>query len=346
MRGLWLALLILVGLAGHAQAREPERVEVRILERRGLHELRLLAPAPHRLQAVGNELLVDGRPSGTQRLAEDGFALRLDGRVRRYPGRLQAWAERGVLVLVNEAPLEDYVAGVVGAELPRPWPHEALKAQAVLARTLALRGGDHPGRRLCDLTHCEAYAGLADAAAMRAARETHGLVLTYRGAVARPLFHSTCGGALASNQVVFGGAAVPYLQEGRDAYCAASPHAATWSVRVSPAEVAQALGRDRVRTLEVSDRSAGGWVGAVRVDGDRMTGYRLWQALGRSIGWGALKSLNFQVHRDGAAFVFAGRGLGHGVGLCQWGARGRAEAGWDFRRILAAYFPGAVVKRG
>lgn len=346
MRTLLALILFLLGFAPLAQAQEPERVEVRILEKRALGEVLVLAPGPIRLKAEHHRLLVDGRPSGQVSLGQDGFGIQLGGTVRRYPGRLLARAEAGRLLLINEAPLEAYVAGVVGAELADHWPLEALKAQAVLARTLAVRGGMHPGGSLCDLTHCQAYAGLGAAACARAASETRGRVLTYHGAVAQPLYHSTCSGHLASNQVVFGGAAVAYLQAGADPFCAPSPHAAAWTVRVRPAEVARALGRERVETVEVADRSPGGWVGAVVVDGERMSGYRLWQALGRQIGWGALKSLNFRVHRDAEAFVFTGRGLGHGVGLCQWGAKGRAEQRWDYGRILAAYFPGAVVRRG
>lgn len=345
MRIGWLCLF-LVCLAMGARAEAAERVEVRILERRGLSEAVVYAPHAVRLEAVGHGLLVDGRRQVGVRLGQEGFGIRLDGSVRRYPGHLLARAEGGRLMLVNEAPLEAYVAGVVGAELAGHWPTEALKAQAVLARTFARRGGDHPEGRLCDLTHCQAYAGMASSACEAAARRTSGQILTYGGVPAQPLYHSTCGGTLASNQVAFGGAAVAYLQEGRDPYCAASPHAAPWSVRVRPGEVAEALSRESVTSLSIPDRSPGGWVGAVLVDGERMSGYRFWQALGRRIGWGSLKSLNFQVRREGDAFVFTGRGLGHGVGLCQWGARGRAERRWDFHRILAAYYPGAVLRRG
>ncbi len=346
MRAWWLVAFLLCALAGAAQARGNDRVEVRILERRGLAEAVVLAPQPVRLEAVGRRLRVDGRPQESVTLGREGFGIRLEGTVRRYPGRLFARAEGGRLVLVNVAPLEAYVAGVVGAELAGNWPVEALKAQAVLARTLAVRGGDHPGRMLCDLTHCQAYAGLGSESCARAVEGTRGQILTFGGVAAQPLYHSTCGGTLASNQVAFGGEAVAYLQEGRDAFCAVSPHAGPWSVRVRTDEVASALERSVVTEVRVSDRSAGGWVGAVTVDGERMSGYRFWQALGRRIGWGALKSLNFEVRRDGEVFVFVGRGLGHGVGLCQWGAKGRAEQGWGYRRILAAYYPGAVVRRG
>lgn len=346
MRILFVLLLVLGGLAWPARASTPERVQVRLLERRGLHAIHVLASQPVRLEAVRHQLRVDGRPVQHAEFGSEGFGLRLEGGVRRYKGRLLARAEAGRLVLVNEVPLEEYVAGVVGAELAGHWPAEALKAQAVLARTLAFRGGAHPGGTLCDLTHCQAYQGIPSAPATRASAATRGLVLTYHGAVIRPLYHSTCGGTLASNQVVFGGSAVAYLQAGPDPFCAASPHAATWSLRVRPDEVARALSRPRVERLEVPDRSTGGWVRTVRVDGEPMSGYRFWQALGREIGWGALKSLNFDARREGPAFVFTGRGLGHGVGMCQWGARGRADAGWDFRRILLAYYPAAGMRRG
>lgn len=346
MRVLLACCLVFLSLAGAVRAQTPERVAVRILERRELSEVVVLAPQPVRLQARGRRLLVEGRSKPDVSLGGEGFGLRLDGAVRRYPGRLVARAEGSRLVLVNDVPLEAYVAGVVGAELAGDWPVEALKAQAVLARTLAVRGGDHPGRGLCDLTHCQAYAGLASSACSGAAAATRGQILMAGGVPAQPLYHSTCGGTRASNQVAFGGLAVSYLQEGPDPYCAASPHAATWSVRVQAREVARALSRERVTAIEVSDRSPGGWVGAVTVDGERMSGYRFWQALGRGIGWAALKSLNFGVRQAGEVFVFTGHGLGHGVGLCQWGAKGRAERHWDFRRILGAYYPGAVVRKG
>ncbi|MNY18352.1 Amidase enhancer precursor [compost metagenome] len=96
--------------------------------------------------------------------------------------------------------------------------------------------------------------------------------------------------------------------------------------------------------MTLRDRSPGGWVAGVEVDGTPLSGYRFWQAIGRHLGWGLLKSLNFEVRREGTAFAFVGKGLGHGVGLCQWGARGRALAGWDWRRILMAYYPGTRVQ--
>ncbi|MNT63636.1 Amidase enhancer precursor [compost metagenome] len=100
-----------------------------------------------------------------------------------------------------------------------------------------------------------------------------------------------------------------------------------------------------MKSLAVLTHSEGGWVAQVAADGRKMTGYRLWQALGRELGWGLLKSMRFTVRRDGNAFVFEGHGLGHGVGLCQWGAKGQAEKGISYARILASYYPGTAIAR-
>ena len=296
-------------------------------------------------------MLLNGRPLTASELriarpdASSGFEVRLQGRPRRYPGMLRARAERDRLILTNELPLESYVTGVVSAEMPDYWPSDALRAQAVLARTLALRGGNHPGSTLCDLTHCQAYAGQLNPRALRAVRDTAGQALTYHGGLIQPLFHSTCGGERAANATIFGGGALPYLQEGSDPYCAGSPHAGGWSARILPSELAQALGVAQVERLDVRTRDAGGWVAELSQDGRLMSGYRFWQAVGSRLGWGVLKSMRFTVRRERDAFLFEGKGLGHGVGLCQWGARGRAEQGLPYPRILDAYYPGTAIAR-
>lgn len=335
-------------------------VEVRILERRVERTLEIQVPRGTsiqpafatsgrlRLEAQDNRLLLNGRPIRDElRIgrpeAYSGFGLRIQGQIRQYPGMLRARAEGDRLILVNVLPLEAYVAGVVSAEMPDGWPPSALEAQAVLARTLALNGGNHPRSGLCDLTHCQVYAGQRKPAAQQAAQNTAGQVLTYRGGLIQPLYHSTCGGERASNAVIFGGTALPYLQEGADPHCAVSPHAATWHVRVLPAELARALGLPRVERVEVRARSLGGWVAEIEQDGRRMSGYRFWQAVGSELGWGVLKSMRFTVRREGDAFVFEGKGLGHGVGLCQWGARGQAARGVPYRQILASYYPGTAL---
>lgn len=360
MRRVVLAALVFGALgAPAAWARPvPGWVEVRVLERRVQDAVTLLSPLPGQdgrtgavVRAAGNALRVDGRPWRGRDLRlgtgpDDVVALGVGAERRRYPGRVRLHAEAGRLVVVNQVPLEAYVAGVVAAEMPGSWPMAAKMAQAVLARTMASRGGAHPGRGLCDLTHCQVYAGLGTGEALRAAEATRGSILSAGGIPIRALYHSTCAGRGADSRAIFGGPLVSYLVAQPDPFCADSPFTAPWRVRIPGARLAEALGRTRIEAVAVRDRAPGGWVGAVEADGVVMTGYRFWQAIGRHLGWGLVKSLNFDVHREGAAFVFDGRGLGHGVGLCQYGARARADAGWDYRRILAAYYPGTRLLGG
>lgn len=359
---LLLALALGLSFISDVQAQQ-RTVEVRVLERwvATAVEVRSSEPArmqggrtqrsPLKLETRGNQLRLNGaivlgaelqvgRPKENSQ-----FEVRWSGGKRTYVGALRVRVEEGKLLLINELPLETYVAGVVSAEMPDLWPLAALRAQAVLSRTLAMRGGDHPSRRLCDLTHCQVYAGERRPEAVQVALDTRGRVLTYRGSLIQPLFHSTCGGERASNAAIFGGAALPYLQDGADPYCGISPHATAWSVRVLDSELARALGRPRIEAVQVLMQTEGGWVAQMAVDGKPMTGYRFWQAVGRELGWGLLKSMRFTVRSDGNAYVFEGKGLGHGVGLCQWGAKGQAERGIPYARILASYFPGTAISR-
>ena len=94
------------------------------------------------------------------------------------------------------------------------------------------------------------------------------------------------------------------------------------------------------------DRLRSGVASSVRVTGRYprvLSGYQLWMAIGATIGWGEVLSPNFEVRREPDGYVFTGRGVGHGVGMCQWGARGRAIAHWSAQRILAAYYPGTTL---
>lgn len=362
LRSVLATLLLVLGLAFPAEARE-KTVDVRILERWVGRIVEVRAPAGAaelrgrplgerlKLEARGHQLWLNGQlvlganlEIGTPNEGSR-FEVRSPDRNRKYRGRLRVLVDNGQLVLINTLPLETYVAGVVTAEMPENWPVEALRAQAVLARTLALKGGDHPGGRLCDLTHCQVYGGEPVPEGVQVALETRRQVLVYRGSLIEPLFHSTCGGERVSNAMIFEGPALPYLREGTDPYCADSPHAQPWSVRVLESELASSFGFSRVEDVSVLAETPGGWVARITVNGRQMSGYRFWQAVGRKLGWGVLKSMRFSVRKDGRAFVFDGSGLGHGVGLCQWGARGQALKGIPYARILASYFPGTAIAR-
>jgi stage II sporulation protein D len=283
---------------------------------------------------------------------------------RRFAGDLSLRAERGRLVPVLTQPMPDYVLACVGDEMPPDWPAAALEAQAIASRTYALSSrGRHAGEGFdfCDLTHCQRYRGLAgaDARVAAAVARSGDRHLRWRGRPAETLWHAACGGWRAPNQVIFGGAARPYLQGGFDGPSGGKPwceaaRVGSWRFEVDAERLAGAcraaglLGRhEALGGLSVQDRTAGGHATAVRLDGEfprRLTGYALWMALGPHFGWGDLKSPAFHVTRTGGAYRFAGRGLGHGVGMCQWGARGQADAGRSAAAILKTYFPGTQLR--
>lgn len=284
-------------------------------------------------------------------------------------GTVRVTSRRGELTLVNDLPLEDYVIGVLANEMPPQWPSEAQKSQAVVVRTLALaRIGAHQseGFDLCDTTHCQVYrgAGASSAATITAARATTGQVLIWRGRPIESLYCSTCGGATASG---FGGRGVSeasFLTAKQDKLnnadaCKDSPHYA-WKATVSSAQLKKALQSDRrvnpgseLKGLRVTRYDGSQRAAAVEIRGTRTIeadGYVFWTVISRALGWGVVKSARFRVSRNGTDYVFSGHGLGHGVGLCQWGAKKRAEAGWNYRRILDFYYPGcnigqAAIKR-
>ncbi len=257
-------------------------------------------------------------------------------------------------------PLEQYVRSVLAGEMPAEFPIEAQKAQAVLIRSYALA---HRGRHakegfdFCDLTHCQTYGGLADESGIRdeALRATRSLVMSHSGRPIEGLFHSTCGGHTSANQGVFGGRPLPYLQgvDDRD-YCAASPHS-VWSSRIPLEKISTVLAEEeRLRAniplhgLAAGEREPGGRVFSLRLAGPRsgeIATMEFLSRIGKAVGWNQVKSNWFDVAVEEGFAVFHGRGLGHGVGLCQWGARGMALSGARFDAILRHYFPGAQLRR-
>lgn len=271
--------------------------------------------------------------------------------------------------VVNDLPLERYVEGVVAHEMPGYWEEEALMAQAVVARSFALSElGRHrrEGFDFCPLTHCQAYRGLdpqpvnpgsSGGGSMvdrvrSAARKTSGLVLTYRGKIARVYYHSTCGGKTSPPADEKSGSP-PYLRGVVDPYCKISPFFG-WRVFLSWNDLERIMKGEgilegEVKEITIAGHDPSGRVKGVIVMGESevaLPGEEFWQMAGEALGWGKLPSSLFTVRRkSGGGVTLEGRGLGHGVGLCQWGAEGLARKGRGFRTILSYYFPGTRVAR-
>ncbi|MCL5039122.1 MAG: SpoIID/LytB domain-containing protein, partial [Firmicutes bacterium] len=175
-----------------------------------------------------------------------GNFVRVDG--ARYRGILEVYrGTDGLLSLVNVLPLEEYLYGVVPAEMPSDWPLEALKAQAVAARTYARQrlGISQPGQGfdICATKYCQVYLGVnaEKPAASQAVDATRGLVLTYNGQLISAFFHASGGGYTENSENVWG-EALPYLRGVPD-FDQASPHF-SWTAFFTPQEIQDALSRE------------------------------------------------------------------------------------------------------
>ena len=301
------------------------------------------------------------------------------GRSGIYPGAIDIDLTATGIQAVERVDIETYIAGVVASEMPASFPLEAMKAQAIAARTYALYHlGAHSseGADLCGRVHCQAYAGRPNpnSRAARATAETAGQVLVWNGLLLDAMYSAACGGSTATAWDVRQGKLLPYLREQPDSpdgfggapYCARD-HDITWAKRLSLAEADRFVsgnldavigipglkpGRlESLRLMKDPSSSRAQWLkvyttnGAYQVRGDAIR----WLFGNGRPGPEGLRSIAFEmnVEEDSAgrpsAFVFSGAGHGHGIGLCQWGARGRALAGQTAPEILAAYYPGAAL---
>lgn len=338
--------------------------------------------------AAGSTLRVSAGPRGlsvslaeppvaslTVAAADSGMPVRIND--REYRGTLVlSPGPRGVTA-VNVVGVEDYLRSVVGTEMGRRTEPDlaALRAQAVVSRTLALKSVGRWRTRGYDLLATvadQAYAGVGFESGLsdQAVLETTGKVLTWEGGLIDIFFHSTCGGRTAPGPEVFVYATRPYLRSiadvdpGGRAWCAISPRY-QWRETWSGEALAQALrttlpaaGGDpalanELRDIRVLDRTGTGRVARMELVGRgsslTVTGPTA-RLLLRTRDGAILRSANFtlQVAREGPRIVeltATGSGAGHGVGMCQWGAMGRARAGFSYEEILSAYFPGTALVR-
>ena len=350
----------------------------------GAYLARIAAGEVWRLAITGTGLAVvspaGGRSTPTTQLGvistDSGAPILFNG--RSYRGVMTVLRDRTGMTVVNRLPLEAYLLGVVSAEMGRrsPADFEALRAQAVVSRTYALRNlhrWDADGFDLYSSVADQVYGGLGSETpeGLEAVTATGGEVLTWNGAPIDAFFYSTCGGRTANGTEVFRGADRPYLRSIADvaedgtAYCSISPRfrwREEWSGEMLRATLHRTLpevegtspGAVRtVRDVRITGITGSGRVGQLTITLDRSSvdvdGPLVRQVL-RSPAGDPLRSSTFTLTAAGAGhritrLVAEGAGAGHGVGFCQWGAVGRSRAGQDYRRILAAYYPGTVLDR-
>jgi stage II sporulation protein D len=260
---------------------------------------------------------------------------------REYPGRIEAVAAGGRLLLVNQVPLEAYIAGVVSAEAGKEHHQEYYKLQAVSSRTYALtnqRKHLPDGFDLCDGVHCQVYHGRNRNDSIQLAVEaTKGLVIVDPGIrLIHATFHSNCGGETMNAEDLWS-KHEPYLRAVRDTFCLSAPHA-SWERTLSRREWLGYL--DRRFGLNVADSSQLAAVLHYEPQCRDLYLGNTWPLLPlKQVREDLnLRSTFFTVHADGERVLLKGRGFGHAVGLCQEGAMGMARAGRSYTDILHHYF--------
>ena len=303
-------------------------------------------------------------PDGTVDEIPDNYIVETMAEVSRDAAVTVEGMENGEIVALQ---LDEYLAGVLAAEMPASFPEEALKAQVVAARSFILyrmsyppADGVHDGVPLCtDPGHCKAYQDIREpetAAALfgtnsetyvekirAAVRDTDGIVLTYQGEPAMAAFHAIAGGMTESAEDVWG-QPIPYLVEvespgEEDAVkfletVEFDPE--TLRETLTAAYPDAVLGEDPAAWLTELDRSPAGMIRSASLGGVTVSGMDIRMLLG-------LNSADFTWEAVDGVVRITTTGYGHGVGMSQYGARAMALDGSDYQEILLHYYPGCTV---
>ncbi len=272
---------------------------------------------------------------------------------KKYRGTVEIIsADKGLLV-VNELPLEEYLIGLINCEISSQWPMEAIKAQAVIARSYAIYQREARKNAVYQLESTvmdQVYDGcdIEDSRAARGVRETAGEVLTYDNKVIQAFYHSNCGGHTEASENVWG-ISLPYLRGVDCIYCMKAP-SVKWEQSLPLKRIESLLRESGYQVSDLREIRAG-----KKNRSGRVTDVTLISAKGRlvisavnlrkAVGFSVIKSTNFDIRTTGDDVLFTGIGNGHGVGLCQWGAKQRALEGFDYREILTYYYPGTRLKK-
>jgi stage II sporulation protein D len=288
----------------------------------------------------------NGGSNGSLQATDDKSALRIGGAlqlIRRGKG----------LLLINHVDLEEYVKGVVPAEVNSAWHPEVLKVQAVAARTYALYHHRLSASRDYDVAASiqdQVYRGRygIDERVERAVESTRGLVVTHQGAPIYAAFSSTAAGITEDAMVVWS-KDLPYLKGVECPFDLESPYyqwKASFKVETLERNLrSQGFALGTIATLTPMTYSRAGRVATLRILHSKGELILRGEDLRKAVGYTVVPSTQFSIESVGRDIVLSGYGAGHAVGLCQWGAKELAELGYSFATILRYYYPGTDLQQ-
>ncbi len=291
--------------------------------------------------------------TSTVKVSSLGGFIRVGGRQLR--DEVYVYSLNGECVVVNHVDLEKYVAGLLNSEMSASWNLETLKAQAIAARTYAIfqMSEAQKGGRPFDLESSvkdQVYEGAHRERhkALQAALQTSGRILVHNDKPIKAFYHSTCGGHTTSTDKVWGFKS-DYITPVRCGFCHVSPRY-RWSHRVTAATLEKAFKKrgllnGRLGEIKVLRRASMGRVLEVEYLDNKKTRKLEGAKFREMVGYGELRSTGFDLSRVGSDYVFKGSGAGHGVGMCQWGAKTMGERGYDAAQILKKYYPLASITK-
>ena len=295
---------------------------------------------------AGPRLRVRGHSLSAPGFVVDSSAgpVSINGRKYRDQLKIIPGPNRDVWV-INVLPLEEYLVGLVNYEISSQWTMEALKTQVVAARTYAFYQRSNRSGELYDVdsgVNDQVYGGVGreDNRSRKAVQETKGELILYQGNPIFAVYSACCGGKTEWGENMWAGN-FPYLRSAECNYCLDSPHF-LWNYSIEGDRLGMALegtsSNSRVLGLEIGQRSQSRRVLKLTVQTEGNQRQISGKDFRRLLGYDQLRSTNFVMSQKDGVYHFSGLGWGHGVGLCQWGAKGMAEAGADYRTILKYYY--------
>ncbi|MCX6644925.1 MAG: SpoIID/LytB domain-containing protein [bacterium] len=283
--------------------------------------------------------------------------------IRAYRGRLTLILEGKNILVVNTLPLEEYLLGVVPAEMDPSWPEEALITQAIVSRTYAifnLKRYDGRGFDIADDQRSQRYGGISveTAKTTEVVQNSVNKIITFNSRLASVVFHAESGGQTASNLDVWPHSGdIPYLAGTSDALgvmdFSAGGHYDSWSNLASFEDLRAALNQDGetfvgsyLSSITVLGRSENGRVQSIDILGEKnpvVSAMTFINVLNQRIREDFIPSNQFTISFENGSYRFSGSGKGHGVGLSQWGTYVRASNDQGYEFIIQQYFPGTEI---
>lgn len=349
------------------------RVNMRICVASGKEKISMIVKSPYKIMAInsditlekGRHLKADVFPTATGLMVGDKefkvYGIRIVPRndasifINRtcLRGAIDIIrTEERELLVVNHVDIEKYLYGVLHHEVPFHWPAETLKAQAVAARTFALYRKNLMHEEDYDVTndiYSQVYGGRSGERwrTRRAVDLTRGKVLTYGGELLSAYYHSICAGHTENAEIVFE-VDLPPLKGRRCPYCKGAP-GTRWKALFSYKQIEERLNKygikvKAIRRIKEGTRDASGRLEHVKLEDStgqkEVKGFKFRLALGPNV----IRSTNFSVKVTPKGVLFRGKGWGHGVGMCQWGAFGMARRRFNYKKILEFYYPGTKLE--